>query len=430
MAGAIVECELPEALRFLVEPHRYKVAYSGRGAAKSWSFAAAALILGVRSPLRIVCARETMQSLKDSVHALLEDTIDRLGLRSLYSVEKGAIYGSNGTEFTFVGLKHNVQNIKSLEGADVLWVEEAQFVSQHSWETVQPTIRKPGSEIWVSFNPELATDDTYRRFVINPPSGAKVVKLTWRENPWFPEVLRVEMEDMRASDPVAFQHVWEGECRSAVEGAIYGEELKKADAEKRITSVPWDRTKPVDTFWDLGFTDKTAIWFAQPVAGWYHLIDYLEGAGKTISDFIVLLQQRGYVYGTDWLPHDGVDTVIHTRLPGDKSRSPEQMMRQSGRKVRIAPKMLVASQINAARTVFPQCRFDADKCAAGLHALRQYQWGEPAASGAERRQPLHDFASHAASAFMNFAVTMKHPELDPARVQAPKPVASLYGWMG
>ncbi len=430
MAGAIVECELPTKLSWLFEPHRYKVLYSGRGAAKSWSFAATALILGVKSPLRIVCARETMQSLKDSVHALLEDTIKRLGIGSLYDVQKSAIYGTNGTEFTFIGLAHNVGNIKSLEGADVLWVEEGQTVTKDSWETVIPTIRKPGSEIWVSFNPKLATDDTYMRFVVHPPPGAKVERLNFRDNPWFTETMRIDMEHLHSTDELAYQHVWEGECKSAVEGAIYGEELKNADAEKRITSVPWDRTKPVDTFWDLGFTDKTAIWFAQPVAGWYHLIDYLEGAGKTISDYIVALQQRGYVYGTDWLPHDGVDTVIHTRLPGDKSRSPEQMMRASGRKVRIAPKMLVASQINAARTVFPQCRFDADKCAVGLHALRQYQWPEDAASGAEGRKPLHNWASHAASAFMNFAVTMRHPELDPARVQAPKPVASLYGWMG
>ncbi len=445
----IVDVKLPEKLGFLVrEPHRYKVAYSGRGAAKSWSFAATALILGAQRSLRIVCARETMQSLKDSVHALLADTIKRLGIESLYTVQQSAIYGTNGTEFSFVGLLHNVDSVKSLEGADVCWIEEAHSVSKSSWQTVIPTVRKDYtarglpkesahacayvgccSEIWVSFNPNLATDETYRRFVIDPPASAKVVKVGWRDNPWFPEVLRIEMEDLQIKDPVAYQHVWEGECKSAVEGAIFGEELKKADTEKRIASVPWDRTKPVDTFWDLGFTDKTAIWFAQPIAGWYHLIDYMEGAGKTISDYVVALQQRGYMYGTDWLPHDGTDTVIHTRLPGDKSRSPEQIMRASNRKVRITPKMLVSSQINAARTIFPQCRIDAEKCAQGLHALRQYQWGENAASGAERRQPLHDWASHSASAFMNFAVNMRHPELQAAPPAAPRPPANIHSWM-
>ncbi len=428
--------EFPEAFAFLFQPSRYKGVRGGRGKGASWSFARALLILGTgkvpgyERPLRILCARETQKSINDSVHALLKDQVAALELEGAYEVQRDAIIGKNGTEFFFAGLRHNINNIKSVESCDICWVEEASAVSKDSWATLIPTIRKPNSEIWLSWNDILETDDTHRRFVVNPPPDAVIKHLTFRDNPWFPEVLRIEMEHLRLTDPAAYQHVWEGECRSAVEGAIFGPELKKADAEKRIASVPCDRTKPVDTFWDLGFTDRTAIWFAQPVAGWYHLIDYMEGAGKTISDYVVMLQQRGYMYGTDWLPHDGVDTVIHTRLPGDKSRSPEQMMRASGRKVRIAPKMLVASQINAARTIFPQCRFDADKCAAGLHALRQYQWGDNAASGAERRAPLHDWASHASSAFMNFACTMKHPELDPARVQAPKPVGGLYSWMG
>ncbi len=384
---------------------------------------------GYERPLRILCARETQKSIADSVHALLTDQVVALGLSGFYEVQQNAIIGASGTEFMFHGLRHNINNIKSVESCDVAWIEEASNVSKDSWATLIPTIRKDKSEIWISWNDILETDNTHQRFVVNPPPDAVVKHLTFRDNPYFPDVLRVEMEHLRATDEQAYRHVWEGECRSAVEGAIFGEELKKADADKRITSVPWDRTKPVDTFWDLGFTDKTAIWFAQPVAGWYHIIDYLEGAGKTISDYIVLLQQRGYVYGTDWLPHDGVDTVIHTRLPGDKSRSPEQMMRASGRTVRIAPKMLVTSQINAARTIFPQCRFDGDKCRDGLHALRQYQWGEPAASGAERRKPLHDWASHAASAFQCLSVVLKHPEMEAASHAETRKPAGLYDFM-
>ena len=121
------------------------------------------------------------------------------------------------------------------------------------------------------------------------------------------------------------------------------------------------------------------------------------------------LQQRPYVYGTDWLPHDGVDTIIHKKLSGDHSRSVEQIMRDSGRKVRIVAKMFVNDRINAARTIFPQCKFDADKCADGLQALRHYQWGPLTALGARRREPLHDFASHAADAFTEAGVTLKQP---------------------
>ncbi len=431
----VITAEFPIAFQFLFSKSRYKGVRGGRGKGASWSFARALLILGTGNvpgyerPLRILCARETQKSIADSVLALLGDQVKALGLEGFYEVQRDAILGDNGTEFLFAGLKNNVTSIKSVEACDICWVEEGASVSRDSWATLIPTIRKAGSEIWISWNDILATDDTHRRFVVNPPPDAVIKKLTFRDNPYFPEVLRIEMEHLRATDELAYQHVWEGECKSAVEGAIFGEELKKADAEKRIASVPWDRTKPVDTFWDLGFTDKTAIWFAQPAAGWYHLIDYMEGAGKTISDYVVALQQRGYMYGTDWLPHDGTDTVIHTRLPGDKSRSPEQIMRASGRRVRITPKMLVSSQINAARTIFPQCRFDAEKCSVGLHALRQYQWGENAASGQERRQPLHDWASHSASAFMNFAVNMRHPELQVATPAAPRPPANIHSWM-
>lgn len=447
MAGSVT-AEFPEALSFLFQPARYKGIRGGRGKGASWGVARALLILGAQRTLRIVCCRETQQSIADSVHALLSDQIAALELSSRYTIQKLTIAGKNGTEFIFAGLRHNVENLKSLESADILWIEEASSVSKESWATVIPTIRKDYitrgipkeaahkcefvgccSEIWATWNDKLETDETYRLLVVNPPPNAVIKKLTFRDNPWFPEVLRVEMEYLKATDEQAYRHVWEGECRSAVEGAIYGEELKKADAEKRIASVPWDRTKPVDTFWDLGFTDKTAIWFAQPVAGWYHIIDYMEGAGKTISDYVVALQQRGYVYGTDWLPHDGVDTIIHTRLPGDKSRSPEQMMRWCGRKVRIAPKMLITSQINAARTIFPQCRFDADKCAQGLHALRQYQWGDNAASGAERRAPLHDWASHSASGFQTLAVVMRHPELTAPPQAAPSRPIGINSWM-
>jgi phage terminase large subunit len=134
-----------------------------------------------------------MQSIRESVHQLLEDQITRLGLQAFYEVQKAEIIGLNGTSFTFHGLRdQSVHNIKSLEGADILWVEEAQNVSKKSWRTVIPTIRKPGSEIWISFNPELETDDTYQRFVVNPPPNAVVVKTSFRDNPALSEELRLE----------------------------------------------------------------------------------------------------------------------------------------------------------------------------------------------------------------------------------------------
>lgn len=402
--------QFPEKLAFLFEAHRYKVAYGGRGGTKSWGFARALLIAATERPLRIVCARETQKSIADSVHHLLDSQIQALGFRGFFEVQRDKIIGINGTEFVFVGLHHNIDNIKSLEGADIVWVEEAQTVSKNSWDKLVPTIRKDGSEIWVSFNPELDTDETWRRFVISPPTDSKVVRLGWRDNPWFPGVLDIERRDMQRMDPAGYRNVWEGETRSSVEGAIYAQEIQAAMDSKRIGKVSRDRTLPVDTYWDLGFGDKTAIWFAQAVDGWYRCVDYLEDAGHTIEWYLIQLQQKGYLYGIDWLPHDAVDTIIHRNLAGgDRSRSIEMLMRNAGRNVRIAPKLHVADRINAGRMIFPQCQFDQDACADGLQALRRYQWGPLNVNGVHAREPLHNDASHGSDAFQTLAVCAKQP---------------------
>jgi phage terminase large subunit len=428
MSPAATQVEIPEAFVSLFEPSRYKVYYSGRGAAKSWSFAAALLLAGAQRKLRILCARETQRSIADSVHALLSDSIERMGLESFYTIQQSTILGANGTEFIFAGLRTlTVAQIKSLEGIDIAWVEEAQVVTKRSWDILIPTIRKEGSEIWVSFNPELETDDTYTRFVLNSPPGAVVRKVSWRDNPWFPDVLRIEKDHLQRVDPKAYEHVWEGETKAAVEGAIFGEEMMRATEENRIGPVPYDRTKPVDTFWDLGYGDAMAIWFMQSVAGWYHAIDYLTNHGKAIDWYQIQLQQRGYVYGTHWLPHDAVNTIIHQKLANqDKSRSIEMLMREAGFNVRLIPMLHVTDQINAARTMIPQCRFDQDKCHEGLRALRSYQWGPLTALGVQRREPLHDWASHGASAFMGASVMLKHPEraLPPKPKPRPAPVSA------
>ena len=176
--------------------------------------------------MRILCAREFQRSIAQSVHQLLSDQIRELGLEDRFEVEKARIAGRNGSEFTFAGLRHNIDSIKSIEGSDVCWVEEAQTCSQATWEKLIPTIRKDGSEIVVTFNPELETDETYRRMVLNPPPGAWVQKITWRDNPWFPDVLRAEMQHCRETDPDAFLTIWEGNCRQALTGAIFANDRR------------------------------------------------------------------------------------------------------------------------------------------------------------------------------------------------------------
>lgn len=427
MAAPHLHIQTIDKLRFLYEPHRYKVIYGGRGGLKSWSVAQALPILGMQRPLRVICGRETQSSIRESVHQLLENRIRSLGLLDYYEVLQYTIRARHPnannarTEFIFTGLRdEDVRNIKSLEAADVLWVEEATNVSKYSWETIIPTVRKPGSEIWVTFNPELTTDDTYRRFVIHPPPTAKVVRTWFYENPWLPDEMRIEAEHLQKTDPPAYEHVWMGECRSQVEGAIFADELKRATEENRIGSFPVDRTRPVHTFWDLGYGDDTAIWFAQIIGGWYHVVDYYENHGKTIEHYVIQLQNKGYLYGTDWLPHDAVDAIIHKKLAGDRSRSIEQLMRHAGRKVRVAAKLHVTDRINAARTIFSQLRFDEGRCQDGLQPLHHYQWGPLNAKGESRREPLHNWASHASDALCTLAVSIK-PEKQPIHQPMPEP---------
>lgn len=155
--GRIVDVEFPSVhKKLLFSQSRYKVLYGGRGGAKSWAIARALLAWGIARRLRVLCARETMQSISDSVHKLLAGQVEALRLAEHYQVQKSSIVGINGTEFAFAGLRHNVAQIKSYESFDIAWVEEAQAVSKASWEVLIPTIRKPDSEIWIRFNPELA----------------------------------------------------------------------------------------------------------------------------------------------------------------------------------------------------------------------------------------------------------------------------------
>ena len=196
---------------FLRRPRRYKVLYGGRGGGKSYAIAAALLIEAMRNRHLILCVREFQNSIKDSVHRLLSDQIERCGLKWFFRVTKTGIFGANGSEFIFSGMARNIQSIKSTEGITIAWVEEAQTVSKASWELLTPTVRKNGTEIWVSFNPYEKTDYTYRLFIENQHPESTVVKVGWEDNPWFPETLRKEKDYLYSVDPDAAAHVWGGE---------------------------------------------------------------------------------------------------------------------------------------------------------------------------------------------------------------------------
>lgn len=225
------QVEIPETFKNLFSPFRYKVFYGGRGSAKSWAFARAIIVKSLEKKLRILCARELQVSISDSVHKLLSDQISNMGFSSYFNVLQKSIFSVNGSEFIFKGLRHNAVEIKSLEGVDICWVEEGQSVSKQSWDILIPTVRKDGSEIWVSFNPDLETDETYKRFVINKPDNALLQKINFDSNPFFPEVLREEMEHCKRVDHEAYLNIWLGECRKYSDAQIFKGKFEVCDFE-------------------------------------------------------------------------------------------------------------------------------------------------------------------------------------------------------
>ena len=415
--------QFPVKMASLFDKARYKVYYGGRGAGKSHSAAKALLILGAKSQIRVLCAREYQTSIKDSVHKLLCDQIELMNLHGFYEITQSSIRGKNGTEFAFVGLKNNVANVKSYEGVDYCWVEEAQTVSRHSWNTLIPTIRKEGSEIWITFNPELETDETYQRFVVRPPEQAVVQKINWSDNPWFPEVLALEKDSLKSRDPSAYQTVWEGLCRLTVDGAIFANEMQVAELDGRITKVTYDPTKPVHAIFDLGWADSTAIWFLQFVGMETRLIRYHEDSQKTISHYLALMQTYGYMYDTLWLPHDAQNKTL-----ASNGKSIEEIVRAAGYKTRIIERTPVADSINAARTIFRNCWFDRENCYDGLQCLRHYRYDVDPETGQFSRQPLHDIYSHGADAFRYIGLMINEPK--PRRKVQNQQYGQPNSWMG
>ena len=404
VTSAIAQAQFPHKLQCLFEKSRYKVLYGGRGGAKSWGIARALLILAAKTPLRILCAREFQTSIKDSVHKLLSDQIDSLGLLGFYEITQTSIKGKNGSEFAFVGLKNNISNVKSFEGIDICWVEEAQTTSKMSWNVLIPTIRKENSEIWVSFNPELETDETYQRFVLSPPEDCKVIKVNWSDNPWFPETLRLEKDSLKARDPASYSNVWEGLCRKTVDGAVFAKELEMAELNDQLTKVPYDATKPVHAVFDLGWSDNTAIWFIQFIGMEIHIIRYLENNQQTISWYLAEMQKFGYVYDTLWLPHDAQNKTLAAN-----GRTIEEIVRAAGYKVQIVGKVPVMDSINAARTIFSKCYFDRVNCDQGLQCLRHYRYDVDPETKQFSKNPVHDIYSHGADAFRYIGLVVNEP---------------------
>jgi phage terminase large subunit len=216
-----MQVDLPRAYQFLDTPARYKVAIGGRGKAATRSIATWLILKAAAGKERILCTREIQRSIKNSVHRVLADTINRLGLGGFNVTNESITHRVTGSEFIFLGLRSNREEVKGLEGITKAWVSEARATSQDSLDYLLPTIREEGSELIFDINPDEETDPVYQMFVTDGRPDAIVRHLTYRDNPFFPEVLRREMEWTREHDPERYEWVWEGNTRKISEARVF-----------------------------------------------------------------------------------------------------------------------------------------------------------------------------------------------------------------
>lgn len=205
---------------FWSAPARNRVLVGGRASSKSWDAAGFACFLADNYKLRVLCVRQFQNRISESVYALLKIQIERFGLSPRFDVQRDKIYSSTGSEFMFYGLWRSIDEIKSLESIDILWIEEAHNLTEDQWKVLEPTIRKAGSQVWVIFNPKLATDFAYKRFVVNPPPNTIVRKINYDENPFLSDTMLKIIDAARAEDPDEFDHIYGGEPMQDDDGVI------------------------------------------------------------------------------------------------------------------------------------------------------------------------------------------------------------------
>jgi phage terminase large subunit len=398
-----VKAQFPAKLGFLFHPKRYKVARGGRGSGKSWGFARALLIKGNQEKLRIGCFREVQNSIKDSVHKLLNDQIQALGLGQDYQVLATEIRNKRtGSELLFSGLSDQTdESIKSFEGLDIAWVEEGQAISKRSWSILIPTIRKPNSEIWVSYNPDLDTDETHQRFAVDPPEDCVSVLMNYSDNPWFPEVLEKERIECKRRYPKDYPNIWEGKCRPAAEGAIYYDEMEAVQSNGQILNLPYDPKLKVHVVVDLGWNDAMSIIMVQKTISEIRVIDYIEDTHKKLSDYSQMLHERKYNWGKLFIPHDGYNEDV-------KAASAYRILKDLGWDIpdkNDLVQMNIEAGIKAARLIFPRCYFDKVKAARLIECLKRYRRNVPKNTN-EPASPKHDEFSHGADAFRYLALAV------------------------
>ena len=409
-----LKIEVPKEFKVLFDLDsdlRHIVLYGGRASGKSTSVALFLLILGMNKKLRILCTREVQNSIADSVHKLLSDLISKYKLNT-WEVQKDIIRNKQtGSEIFFKGLHNNSQSIKSIEGIDIVWVEEAQSVSADSINTLVPTIRKAGSRLIWTFNRLTENDPVWELIVKKADNRTFVQKINSDaiESLLSKEIIE-EREKMRTDNPEMFDHVWLGEPMTAKTGSVFGKQLAQARNEGRITKVPYDASTGVYTAWDLGIGDSTVIWFFQVVGREIHFIDHYEGSNEDLGHYISHIQNKPYQYTTHFLPHDSKARELQTGMTRVEFFNNHGIYNIEV--LRPTNFSLGQDDIDlVARPKFSLCWFDEEKCQRGLECLRAYHYEYDNKNKLLRNKPEHDWSSHSSSAFI-YALMAKTEQLD------------------
>lgn len=409
-----LEIEIPKEFKVLFDIDRdlrHIVLYGGRASGKSTSVALSLLILGMNKKLRILCTREVQNSIADSVHKLLSDLISKYKLNT-WEVQKDIIKNKQtGSEIFFKGLHNNSQSIKSIEGIDIVWIEEAQSVSADSINTLVPTIRKAGSRLIWTFNRLTENDPVWELIVKKADDRTFVQKINSDaiESLLSKEIIE-EREKMRLDNPEMFEHVWLGEPMTSKTGSVFGKQLAQARSDGRITKVPYDASTGVYTAWDLGIGDSTVIWFFQTVGNEIHFIDHYEGSNEDLSHYISYIQNKPYQYTTHFLPHDSKARELQTGMTRVEFFNNHGIYNIEV--LRPTNFSLGQDDIDlVARPKFSLCWFDEEKCQRGLECLRAYHYEYDNKNKLLRNRPEHDWSSHSSSAFI-YALMAKTEQLD------------------
>lgn len=392
--------KVPAAFEPLLYPKRYKGIYGGRGGAKSHFVAEEIVFRCMVDVTRVVCIREVQNSIKQSVRQLLIDKIKYYRVEHYFDILDAEIRGKNGSLIIFQGMQsYNAANIKSLEGMDVAWIEEAQTLSQKSLDILRPTLRKAGSELWFTWNPVHKTDPVDQFFRCSESAEKISVRVGWQDNPWFKSTpLYQDMLDDYATDEDKAEQVWGGGYSSS-QGAILARLVSAAEREKRIhTQVKYDpKGVPVVISCDLGYRDTCAWWYWQPVLGGAHVLNYDADSGLDASDWIARIKEncKSINLGTIWLPHDAKHRTFQS-----KRTSMQQFQAAFGfSKIKIVPISKKHDQIEAARAFIKRCAFNSIYCEKGLDGLRAWEYEYNEDAGVFSREPIHNWASHPADAF-------------------------------